>query len=42
MTLSEAKRIATRANLDFIKEATYSGRSARFDVNRKIAHLTFL
>lgn len=37
MTLSEAKRIATRANLDFIKEATYSGRSARFDVNRKIA-----
>ena len=37
MTLSEAKRIATRANLDFIKETTtYSGRSARFDINRKI------
>jgi hypothetical protein len=37
MTLSEAKQIVTRANLNFVKEATtYSGRSARFDINRKI------
>ena len=36
MTLSEAKAITSKAGLEFIKEAVYSGRTARFDVNRKI------
>lgn len=37
MTLTEAKAIIDRVGLSIVKEATtYSGRSARFDINRKI------
>ena len=37
MTLTEAKAIVDRVGLSVVKEATtYSGRSARFDINRKI------